>query len=305
MGLHLFGPVCGVCLGRVRVMAGQRNPEDIRREIDRIDETIHDLIMRRTEVVAQIGDLNLANYAGYLRPGRQAEIVRRLIARHRGSFPRANLVRLWNEMLGALVGIQGKFSLAVYMPERGAGYLELARDQFGAYASATVLRSVGQVVRAVADGQATVGILPMPDREDIEPWWISLMPESAGIPRIIARLPFLGPGLGRGDGIEALAIARLPQDATGYDRTWIAIETPVDVSRTRLRSALGEAGLESTQLTATHYGEDFWLHLVELAGYVDPEDPRITRLTDKREPAQRVVVLGGYAVPLRTDELID
>ena len=291
----------GACVS----MTVLRNPEDIRREIDRIDEAIHDLIMRRTDVVAQIGDLNLANYAGYLRPGRQAEIVRRLIARHRGSFPRVNLVRLWNEMLGALIAIHGKFTLAVYMPERGAGYLELARDQFGAYANATVLRSVGQVVRAVADGQATVGILPMPDREDVEPWWISLMPDTPGIPRIIARLPFLGPGPGRGDGIEALAIARLPQDATGSDRSWIAVETAVDVSRARLRAALEAAGLEPTQFAATHHGEDFWLHLIELAGYVGPNDPRVAGLTDKREPAQRVVLLGGYAVPLRPEELTD
>lgn len=282
-----------------------KNLDDIRREIDRIDDSIHDLIMRRTEVVAQIGDLNVANYAGYLRPGRHAEIVRRLIARHHGTFPRANLVRLWNEMLGALIAIHGKFSLAVYMPERGAGYLELARDQFGAYASATVLRSVGQVVRAVADGQATVGILPMPDRDDIEPWWISLMPESAGIPRIIARLPFLGPGPGRGDGIEALAIAQLPQDATGYDRTWLAVETAADVSRARLRSALGAAGLEPTLFAATQHSEDFWLHLVEISGYVSAEDKRIERLVDKREPVQRVVPLGGYAVPLRPEELTD
>lgn len=286
-------------------MAIQRSLEDVRREIDRIDDAIHDLIMRRTEVVEQIGDLNMANYAGYLRPGRHAEIVRRLIARHHGDFPRANLVRLWNEMLGALVAIHGKFSLAVYMPERGAGYLELARDQFGAYANATVLRSVGQVVRAVADGQATVGILPMPDREDVEPWWISLMPETQGIPRIIARLPFLGPGLGRGDGIEALAIARLPQDATGYDRTWLAVETAVDVSRARLRSALAAAGLEPTSFAAGQYGEQIWLQLVEISGFVAPDDNRLARLVDKREPVERVVVLGGYAVPLRPEELTD
>lgn len=286
-------------------MSIQRSLEDIRREIDRIDDSIHDLLMRRTEVVAQVGDLNMANYAGYLRPGRHAEIVRRLIARHHGEFPRANLVRLWNEMLGALIAIHGKFNLAVYMPERGAGYLELARDQFGAYANATVLRSVGQVVRAVADGQATVGILPMPDREDVEPWWVSLMPETQGIPRIIARLPFLGPGLGRGDGIEALAIARLPQDATGYDRTWLAVETAVDVSRARLRSALTDAGLEPASFAAGQYGEQVWLQLVEISGYVAPDDGRLARLVDKREPVERVVVLGGYAVPLRPEELTD
>lgn len=286
-------------------MAKEKQLEQLRAEVDRVDDALHDLIMQRTELAARIGELKQPTLGGFLRPGRHAEILRRIIARHSGAFPKPGLVRVWNELHGALVSIQGPFSLAVYMPERGAGYLELARDQYGAYAPATIYRTVGQVVRAVADGLATVGIVPTPDREDTEPWWVSLMPENPEIPRIVARLPFLGPGPGRGDGIEGLAIARIAQDATGYDRTWLGVETQADVSRARLRAALGAAGLEPTHFASTQYGEDHWLHLVEISGYVAPSDRRLARLVDKREPVLRAVSLGGYAVPLRDEELAD
>lgn len=278
--------------------------DDLRREIDRLDDNLHDLLIQRTAIVEKIGSAK-GGGGVYLRPSRQAEILRRLVARHHGRFSKLHVVRLWNEVMGALVALQGPFSLAVFMPERGAGYLELARDQYGAYTPSTAYRSVGQVVRAVADGVATVGILPMPDREGVEPWWVSLMAENAEIPRIIARLPFASPASGRGDNLEAVAIARLTQEPTGYDRSWLVLETADDVSRARLRAALGAAGLEPTQLAATQRAGDTWLHLAEISSYVAPDDRRVHLLMDRRQPVQRAVIVGGYAVPLRPEDLSD
>jgi hypothetical protein len=68
-----------------------------------------------------------------------------------------------------MVGVQGPISVAVFMPDRGSGYLEVARDHYGSAMVMTPLRSPGQVTRAVAEGSATIGIMPMPDREDSEP----------------------------------------------------------------------------------------------------------------------------------------
>ncbi len=273
--------------------------DKLRQEIDRIDDNLHSLIMQRSRAVEQIADLDEAD--ALLRPGREAEILRRLVSRHQGRFPKATLIRLWRELIGGMCGVQGQMTVAVYMPERGAGFLELARDQYGAYTPMTAYTSPGQVVRAVADGSALVGVLPTPDREDIEPWWISLMGD--GTPRIIAKLPFAGPGQGRGDGVEALAIARLDPDPTGYDRSWLAVETQPDISRARLRSVLGAAGLEPTDLAATQRGEDRWLHLVEISGALSADDRRIARLIDRKEPVEHCVVLGGYPVPLAAEDL--
>jgi chorismate mutase len=288
-----------------RIMAADAALDKLRQEIDRIDDMLHDLVMQRTELFERIGPAKGLGVPTMLRPGREAEVLRRLVARHRGRFPKTTLVRLWRELIGGMIGLLGPVSVAVFMPDRGAGYLELARDHYGTYAPMTPLRSSGQVVHAVADGSATVGIVPMPDREDIEPWWISLMGDSPDLPRIVARLPFAGPGPGRGDGLEALAIGRVMPEATGYDRSWLAMETVPDVSRARLRSVLGAAGIEPTMLGVTQRSEDTWLHLAEISGLVAFDDRRIVRLTEPKQPVLRAVLLGGYPVPLGPDELGD
>jgi chorismate mutase-like protein len=286
-------------------MARDNTLDDLRQEIDRIDDALHDLLMQRTAVVERVGTLKDVESAALLRPGREAEILRRLVSRHHGGFPKISLVRIWREIIGGMLGVQGTVSVAAFMPDRGAGYLELARDHFGATLPISALRSPGQVTRAVAEGSATVGIMPMPDREDTEAWWISLMGDSPDLPRIIARLPFSGPGPGRGDGLEALAIGRMAPEPTGYDRSWLAMETTPDISRARLRSVLSAAGIEPIFLAATQRSEENWLHLVEVSGHLTAEDRRIARLVDRKQPVLRAVLLGGYPAPFPPEDLID
>ena len=276
---------------------------EFRRQLDRIDDSMHDLLIERAAVVEQIGTVKGHAKLGLLAPGREAEIIRRLLSRHRGRFPRVTLVRLWRELISGMIGLQMPLTVAVFMPDRGTGYLEVARDHYGTSTLMIPWRSPGQVVHAVADGSAQVGIVPRPDRDEAEGWWISLTGDSASLPKIIGRLPFAGPGQGRGDGIEALAIGQIVPVATGYDRSWLAVETEPDISRARLRSVLAAAGIEPTQLSATQRSEDSWLQLVEVSGHVASGDARLYRLMDTRPTVLRAVVLGGYPAPLTAEEM--
>jgi len=42
---------------------------------------------------------------------------------------------------------------------------------------------------------------------------------------------------------------------------------------------------------------------VEIAGPLASDDPRVTRLIERREPVVRCAHLGGYPVPLGPDDL--
>src|SRR5262249_32801170 len=138
------------------MMATEKSLDKLRQEIDRLDETIHDSIMARALVVQQVGALKGREGMPALRPAREAEILRRLISRHSGKFPKATLIRIWREMIGAMVSLEAPLTVSVYQPERGSGYLDLARDYYGSYTPTNVLRSPGQVVREVAEGKAMV-----------------------------------------------------------------------------------------------------------------------------------------------------
>ncbi|RMD61088.1 MAG: chorismate mutase, partial [Alphaproteobacteria bacterium] len=124
--------------------ADDRALEDLRREIDEIDDAIHDLLIRRSEVTRRIGALKNDN-GNRMRPGREAMVLRRLIARHRGSFPKALIVRIWREIFAAGTALQGPLAVAVYAPEGTFGYRNLARDHFGWRTPITAYKSAAQV----------------------------------------------------------------------------------------------------------------------------------------------------------------
>lgn len=274
--------------------------DDLRREIDQIDDAIHDLLMRRTQVAEQIGAAKGPERI-YLRPGREAVILRRLVARHTGPLPVGVLVRIWREIISALTRLQGPFAVAVFAPEDRRGYWDVARDHFGSYTPMVLVNTPVAALRAITEGTATVGVVPIPDEGDADPWWRFLMSADAKTPKVVARLPFAGRGNGRSESRDALAIAPIAHDPTGDDRTLIGLELAQDVSRGRLKDAFDAAGLPPTAF-CSWYGRETAagsLHLVEVGDYVDPRDPRLKVLADRMgDPLVRLNAVGGYAVPL-------
>lgn len=285
--------------------------DDLRRQIDEIDTALHELLMRRSEIAAQIGALKGNGNNGpaaaspFLRPGREAMILRRLIDRHRGPLPKATVVRMWREMMSALVRLQGPFAVAVFAPDQRCDYRDLAQEHFGSLTPITTHDSLGQVLRAVIEGQATVGVLPLPQQDDQEPWWRYLLGNDARVPRVIARLPFGAPGALLG-AAEALAIGRVVQEETGRDRSLFVLETRTEVSRSGLRAALEASSLETVYVHVwwDPSEPETWLHLIEIDGFLAPEDERLTAVAGRLgESLRRIWPLGGYAVPFSPDEL--
>ncbi|HYB08529.1 MAG TPA: chorismate mutase [Alphaproteobacteria bacterium] len=286
-----------------------RSLEDLRREIDEIDDAIHDLIMRRA---ALLGDIAAAKGAAangpsgtYLRPAREALVLRRLIERHRGQFPKPALVRLWRELISAPLSLQGAFTAAVYAPDEASGYWDLARDHYGSHTAFVRHHAVGQVIAALGDGSAVVGILPAIQAEDADPWWQHLIRDDDKGPRIAARLPFAGAGNARDGQAEALVVGAIVPEPTGRDRSYIAVEIGGELSRTKLRGGLKRSGLEPRLFASWQpSGEQRRLHLVEIDDFIAPNDARIADFsTSMAGMVDRVYFLGSYALPFSDKEL--
>jgi chorismate mutase / prephenate dehydratase len=272
--------------------------DDLRRQIDAIDDQMHDLIMRRTEIVEAIGKEKKDGKVPAFRPGREAAILRRLVARHSGHFPAVGLVRMWREMLAATVGMQATFAIAVYAPGPASGYWDLARDHFGSFAPMTAYDSIGQVIRAVTDKHVAIGVLPMPSEDDVDPWWRFLVSNDAAAPRVLARLPFAGRGNARAGG-DALAVGSGTLEPTGADRSLIVVETRGEVSRARLFSALTASGLTCSFFAAFDPDGVAKLNLVELTDFVLPDDKRLAMFSAQIGAAvERILSLGSYGAPL-------
>lgn len=272
--------------------------DDLRARIDGIDEALHDLLMRRAELVGRITAAKGGNGGLALRPGREAQVLRRLLARHGGDFPRPAMVRLWREIMGAFTFLQGPVRVAVCRPADQAGFWDLARDHFGAQIPFQAHESAAQVIAAMRLDANVVGVVPAPVQDEPSPWWTRLTSGEVTTPNIVQRLPFVAMPNSRGRDLDAFVLARLDAEASGEDRALLAVESPVEISRSRLIGAVTRAGLPSPTSVIDVEQSGTWWDLVEVPTFVADHDPRLPALrTALGVEHARVVALGAWAVP--------
>ncbi|WP_198377049.1 chorismate mutase [Neoroseomonas rubea] len=263
----------------------------LRAEIDRLDDAMHDLLMRRSEVVGRLAGSRAKGSGPPLRPGREAAVLRRLLARHAGPLPRDRLVRIWREIFQASTAIQGAFSAAVYSPDAASAHAALAREHFGPATPMRIHPTPARALAAVSAGEASAAVLPVPSEEGdgVEgAWWARL-----DVPRlqVVARLPFVA----RPGEAEALVVAPVAPDASGQDRSLLLIEAEPGAARGRISQALADAGLAVAGLLVTR-AEATTRVIAEIDGFLTPGDARIAAL-----PWSRCTILGAYAVPVAGD----
>jgi chorismate mutase / prephenate dehydratase len=276
---------------------------ELRRRLDEIDDKLHDLLIERAEIVSVVAASKREGNLAAFQPGREAQIIRRLVDRHHGAFPVGTLVRMWREMLAATVRLQSPFAVAVFAPIESQGFWDLARDHYGSHTPMSAYRSIGQVIRAVTEGQASVGVLPMPQEGETDPWWRHLLSKDTDAPRVVARLPFGARGNARSQCADAFAIGRGVQPETGRDRVVLTAETSADISRDRIFRTLSSLGLVCTFLASYEHAGSA-LNLIEIEGFVPITDPRLDSFRVQLGGAlHRLLPFGGYAIPLSAAEL--
>lgn len=279
--------------------------DNLRRQIDEIDTALHDLVQKRTAIVERIGKAKGAGKALALRPGREALVLRRLLGRHTGSFPRGALVRLWREMISAVTTLQGPFSIAVCVPDEQRGFWDMARDHFGVQVPMRRHTTAARVLADIAEDPNTVGMLPLPVEGDPQPWWLGLASTEKTTPNIVARAPFFRTDNPRTEGLSALVVARLPPEPSGEadsgaDRSLLVLESPADLSRSRIASALAATKLPAFTSAIRHDAAGGGtLYLVELPTFIIDGDSRLATLEQAlATPGVRLTPVGAYAVPV-------
>lgn len=280
-----------------------RTLEDFRREIDGIDDALHDLLIRRAEASHAIARIKQdaatnGNGASAMRPAREAAILRRLLNRG-GGVPARVIVRIWREIISSSLRMQAKFHLHVFAGDNASVYYDLARAYFGSVAPIRTHTKASLVVHACAEEPGSFGIVPLPEIEAAGPaWWAQLAPAGERGPRVIAKLPFVADG---DETPAAYAIGAVEQEASGDDTTLLMAEIAPGLSRTKFQTLLKEVGLDARLVAAGRIAEKNVPDeiLVEVKGFIGKSDPKLQQIAETPgDFVARIAPIGGYANPV-------
>ena len=253
--------------------------EAVRQRIDALDSELLRLVDERASLARVVAAAKQAAGEGgrfALRPAREAEILRRLVAQERTAASAALIVRIWRELIGDSLAVQGPFHLSVWGGKDPGHTAELARRRFG---DAPPLRQVGRPEEAIHDARAPGGVAICALTPD-SAWWGRLLAEPHL--RVFAALPCLatwGP-------MSALAVAAVEVEPTGHDRTFWVTDSPLTADT--ILEALSRDGVAAEQAI-----EAGGLKLFMLAGYYQANDARLDRA-----PGRLTGVIGAAPAPL-------
>jgi chorismate mutase len=192
---------------------------DLRKEIDRIDEAMHQLLIERGTIIDRLISVKRSQDTGTsaFRPAREAEMMRRLVKRHKGRLPLDTVESIWRVIISTFTYVQAPFSVHADLSAGDALMRDSARFHFGFTVPFVAHMGAAAVVAAVSASKGDLGLVPAFDMASAGAWWSALEFDAA--PKIIARLPFVE----RSDHPAALpvfVISRVAADA-------MATEAPV------------------------------------------------------------------------------
>lgn len=134
--------------------------EELREEIDKIDNQLLKLINQRMEVVHKVGLLKNSTGGAIYRPEREKAIIDRLVSQNDGKLNKNAIEAIFLEIFAISRNIEKPEKIAYLGPE-GTFTHQAAESKFGAMSEYIPLSSIKAVAKAVANKTVKYGVIPI------------------------------------------------------------------------------------------------------------------------------------------------
>jgi len=174
--------------------AGEVSPLEtlasLREEIDRIDTALHRLLMERGQIIDHLIHVKAQQGGGSaFRPGREADMMRRLVERHDGLLPVDTVETIWRIIISTFTYVQSNYAVHADISGGDSVMRDCCRFHFGFTVPFKTYGDIASVLKAVTDSKGDLGLVRVEAGASAGPWWTQLAGPAA--PKIIARLPFV------------------------------------------------------------------------------------------------------------------
>jgi len=95
----------------------KKNLQDLRNEINAIDDKMISLLQQRMDIVSEVAKFKTDNHdTFFIRSAREADMIKSLVSKTKGCFPKATIVDIWRKIITASNMHEQKLSFAIHNP---------------------------------------------------------------------------------------------------------------------------------------------------------------------------------------------
>ncbi len=132
----------------------------LRKEINKIDVQILDLLNKRAKVAINIGKTKKKRGVSVYMPDRERDVINSLIKKNQGPLISEALKNIYREIMSASLNLQKKLTIAYLGPEATYTH-EAATKKFGSSSDYKPLTNMKEIFSAVEKGIADFGVVPI------------------------------------------------------------------------------------------------------------------------------------------------
>ncbi|MFZ9941962.1 MAG: chorismate mutase, partial [Luteolibacter sp.] len=136
------------------------NLDDIRRQIDAIDQELLALLNRRADLVHEVGVVKKRDGLQIYAPEREESLLRRLISMNQGRLSESSIRAIYREIMSAALALEDDLKIAYLGPE-GTWTHQAAIKKFGHSVSYSPQPNFADVFDQVTRRSADYGVVPI------------------------------------------------------------------------------------------------------------------------------------------------
>lgn len=134
--------------------------DDIRAQIDSIDQSLLELLSQRSDLVHQVGEVKKRDGLQIYAPEREEALLRRLIQLNQGRLPEKSIRAIYREIMSAALALEDDLVIAYLGPE-GTWTHQAAIKKFGHSVNYSPQANFADVFDQVARRAADYGVVPI------------------------------------------------------------------------------------------------------------------------------------------------
>ncbi len=139
--------------------------QELRKEIDALDDELLVLLNSRMEYVKKVGELKRSQKTIIYRPEREKQILDRLFKQNKGLLTRAAIDAIFLEIFAVARNLELP-ELIAYLGPEGSFTHQAAESRFGGMSEYLVLPTIHSIFDSVETGRARFGVVPIENNQE-------------------------------------------------------------------------------------------------------------------------------------------
>ncbi len=247
--------------------------EQLRTEIDAIDDKILELLSQRINVVAKVKDVKSKNNEGFfIKSAREADMIKSLVSRSNKNIPEEIIASIWRKIITSSNIFEQPIKISLLKDREINDYKYVLWQYYASLVPILSHKSFENVILDLESNKAQIAAIDISCEQN---WWINFAYNQSGI-KIFAKIS----SFDKEDELNLLLLAKKPQEKSQNDITFLCFELEKSTSKSQLLSEIKKNNLEARILKSGNLKsvESKNFYFVEIKGFLQEGDDALKKL---------------------------